>query len=88
MPHYKILYSKKSVKFLKRIPKEDSERITKKIELLGENPFPPETKKVQGLNDIFRLRVGDYRILYNIDKKEKILGIIKIDKRSRVYKNL
>ena len=61
-------------------------RILNKIEFLQKNPSPPNSKTIKGVKErLFRVRVGDFRILYEVDFKKAIIGIVKIDKRSRVY---
>ncbi len=56
-----------------------------KIENLRENPITHDTKTVEGSRGLFRVRVGNYRILYEVDYRNNLIGIIKIDKRARVY---
>ena len=62
-------------------------RIADKIDDLENNPFPPGIERVEGSTDIkvFRVRVGDYRILYFVDYASSKIYIEKIDKRGRVY---
>ncbi|MCK4476873.1 MAG: type II toxin-antitoxin system RelE/ParE family toxin [Methanophagales archaeon] len=55
------------------------------MEKLRENPIIHDTKTVEGSKGLFRVRVGDYRILYEVDYRNNLIGIIKIDKRPRVY---
>ncbi|MBC8526057.1 MAG: type II toxin-antitoxin system RelE/ParE family toxin [Candidatus Cloacimonetes bacterium] len=80
-----IRYSNKAAKFLKKSNGTLVKRIIEKIEKLRENPFIHDTKKIVGSKGLFRARVGDYRILYEVDYKNNLIGIIKIDKRSDVY---
>ncbi|MDP3105164.1 MAG: type II toxin-antitoxin system RelE/ParE family toxin [Candidatus Methanoperedens sp.] len=81
-----IRYSKQAVNFLKSAEKKLTLRILKKIEKLREDPIEHDSKVVEGYNEkLFRVRVGDYRILYEVDYKNNQLGIVKIDKRSKVY---
>jgi len=81
-----IRYSKQAVSFLKSAEKKLTLRILKKIEKLIENPIEHDSKVVEGYSEkLFRVRVGDYRILYEVDYKNNQLGIVKIDKRSKVY---
>jgi len=80
----KIKYSNQAVKFLKKCDKILFKRILNKIELLSSNPFPQDVKMTQG-EKLFRVRVGKIRILYEIDNKNNLLGIVKIDKREKVY---
>ena len=50
-----------------------------------ENPIIHDTKTVEGSKGLFRIRVGDYRILYEVDYRNNLIGVIKIDKRRRIY---
>jgi mRNA-degrading endonuclease RelE of RelBE toxin-antitoxin system len=58
-----ILYSNQASRFLKNIDHELISRILAKIELPKENPIPHDSKKVQNTN-LFRIRIGKYRVLY------------------------
>ena len=82
---FSINYSSRSKKFLKNADKTLAKRIIGKIEKLSEDPIIPDTKTVECSKGLFRVSVGDYRILYEIDYGNNLLGIIKIDKRPRVY---
>ena len=81
---YRVKVHRDVEKFLHKIPKHDAERIRKKI-LDLKNPFALKPKKLKGSEDVFRLRIGDYRILFFIDEEMKIVTVSKIDKRGRVY---
>jgi len=78
-----------ALKFLKSIKdKETLSRIGKKINELEINPFPQGAERIEGYKEekVFRIRVGDYRILYFVDYSNSKLYIEKIDKRERVYR--
>jgi len=75
------------IKFLRRLPKREVERIKSKISDLT-NPHSVKAVKVKGKTDTFRLRVGDYRILYTIDQSKKLVVVFKVDKRERIYDRL
>ncbi len=62
-------------------------RIREKISELTE-PRSVRSIKIEGKKDVFRVRVGDYRILYKIDDSKKIVIVFKVDKRERVYDRL
>jgi len=82
----KVKFSRKAVKYLKKLDIGHSKRINSKIRELIDNPVPSHAKTITGYKElIYRIRVGDYRVLYEIDNKEQIIGIIKVDKRGRVY---
>ncbi|MBI4152907.1 type II toxin-antitoxin system RelE/ParE family toxin [Candidatus Woesearchaeota archaeon] len=81
-----VSYSKQAEKFLEKAEKDVARRIYDKIEELRVNPFPHGVRRVEGYQEkLFRERVGDYRILHEVDHRQNLLGIVKIDKRSRVY---
>jgi len=82
---FDVSYSNRSKKFLRKADKVIVKRVIEKIEKLRENPVIHDTKTVEGSKGLFRVRVGDYRILYEVDYKNNLLGIIKIDKKPRVY---
>ena len=81
-----VNYSSQTVKFLKKTDKVNTRRIVKKIENLKERPITHDSKAIIGTKEnLFRIRIGDYRVLYEVDYREKLIGVIKIDKRSKVY---
>ena len=57
-----------------------------KIEALAENPRPPGARKLAGSEDDWRVRVGDYRVIYEISDKVRIVRIMKVKRRSVVYR--
>ncbi|MEK6939779.1 MAG: type II toxin-antitoxin system RelE/ParE family toxin [Nanoarchaeota archaeon] len=85
---FSVDYENQAAKFIKKlVVKADVKRIVHKIEELSENPFPQEATRVEGYQEVkvFRVRVGDYRILYFVDYNNSTLYVVKIDKRERVY---
>jgi len=83
---FDIGYSKQAIKFLKSADKNLSTRILTKIEQLKENPIQHDSKVVEGYAEsMYRARVGDYRILYEVDYKGNLIGIVKLEKRSKIY---
>ncbi len=80
----KVEYSKQSCKFLKQVDRNNAKRILTKINRLRINPIIHDSKRIENSN-LFRVRVGKYRILYEVDFKNEIIGIVKIDKRSKIY---
>ncbi|NOZ76095.1 MAG: type II toxin-antitoxin system RelE/ParE family toxin [Euryarchaeota archaeon] len=74
-------------RFLKRLAKSDRARIIKKLEVLSENPFPSGIRRVEGRKEkTYRLRVGDFRILYSVLPEENEVLVSIIDKRPRAYR--
>lgn len=81
---FEIKYSNRSIKFLRNVEKQIARRILDKIEKLRSNPIIHDSKRIRNTG-FFRVRVGSYSILYEVDYKASILGVVKIDKRSKVY---
>ena len=83
---FDIAYSNQALKFIKKADKVLAARLIKKLEELRANPINSDTKTIEGYKEkLFRVRVGDFRILYEIDYKTNKLGIIRIDNREVVY---
>lgn len=82
---FQIEHTSNSLKFLKKSDNILRERIMKKIGILKIEPVPHDAKRLVGETRSFRIRVGDYRILYRIKWEENIIIIANIDKRSKVY---
>ena len=84
---YQVLYSKESRKTLKSLPKNIALNILTKIEALTFDPYA-QNNNVKSLNGIsgFRLRVGDYRVLYQLDNNILHIHVLTIAPRGDVYK--
>ena len=84
---FSILFDPQPAKFVKKLDNEAKERIKGKLLKLQDNPFPSEVERVEGYKGekIFRVRVGDYRILYFVRYEINQIYVAKIDNRSRVY---
>jgi len=83
---YEVKLKSSIKKQLKRIDKKEVERILVRIYLLANNPYP---KGVEHLTDLkaYRIRVGDYRVIYEIRNKELLVQAIRVGHRKDVYKN-
>ena len=81
-----LQFSSQARDFLKKIESSLWARIINRIEKLRSEPFPKDTKRVKGIREkTFRIRVGDYRILYMVYPERNLLFISKVEKRARVY---
>jgi len=81
-----LRFSSQAKKFLKKLDKANWERVIERIEELRKDPFPQKVKRVEGRKEkTFRIRVGDYRILYVVFNETNILFISKIEKRPKAY---
>ena len=84
MAKYKIEIKKSAIKELESIPSNDLKRIIFKIELLAENPRPIGSIKLSG-HDRYRIRQGNYRILYTIEDDILTVFIVKVGHRKDIY---
>ncbi|QQR88186.1 MAG: type II toxin-antitoxin system RelE/ParE family toxin [Flavobacteriales bacterium] len=83
---YKLVFAKSAEKELDRLTGSDLKRVSRKLEELEVDPRPPGCLKLKGSDeDMWRVRAGDYRILYAIEDVLRIVDIRKIGHRSDVY---
>lgn len=84
MANYKITFKSSVAKDLRNIPNTDVQRILSRIDQLAENPRAPGCIKLTG-HDLYRVRQGSYRIVYEIRDGELVVVVIKVAHRSSVY---
>ncbi len=82
---YRIFITRKAERQLQNLPWHFQAAIEERIRLLSEDPRPHGSIKLRGMSDHFRIRQGNYRIVYEIDDDVKIVSIIKIGDRKDVY---
>lgn len=85
MASYSILLTKSAAKELESVPTKDRQRIVTKIGALADNPRPVGAAKLSG-DDKYRIRQGDYRILYEIVDATLIVTVVRIGNRREVYR--
>ncbi len=86
MASYKISFKKSVEKDLRQIDGKEVTKILSAINDLAEDPFPPASRKLVGSSHIYRLRVGDYRVLYFVTVNTKEIEIQRIRHRKEVYR--
>lgn len=86
MASYKIKFKNSAEKELGKLPQQIVPQIISSIQKLAENPFPHGVKKLKGTEKSYRIRVGDYRILYTVAKKILTIEVIRIRHRKDVYR--
>jgi mRNA interferase RelE/StbE len=85
MASYKIFYMPSTEKDFRRIPKTEQTKIIKRIDSLAVNPRPPGCEKLTVQNK-YRIRQGDYRIIYTIIDNELIVWVVKVGHRKDIYR--
>lgn len=79
---YKIVLKKKAKKFIDKLPLPEKKRIISAIEKL---PDGEDIKRLQGYDDVLRLRVGTYRIIYTVDNGKLVVTVIDAGNRGQIY---
>ncbi len=82
---YRIEFVKQSAKQLKSLSTEEQQRIKIKIDALGNVPRPDGVVKLAGEDNLYRIRVGNYRIIYSIQDNHLLVLVLKIGHRRDVY---
>lgn len=80
---YKIVIRKPAKKFIDRLPMNEKRRVVAAIEQL---PNGEDIKRLKGHNDLLRLRIGDYRIIYSVDNGQLVVYIVDAGNRGEIYK--
>src|SRR5262245_50272657 len=85
-PTYRVEISRPAYKQLDGLPPKLARRIAKKINSLETNPRPHGVEKLEGEVDLYRVRVGDYRVIYSIEDERLLVLVIRIGDRKDVYR--
>jgi len=86
MANYKIEVSATAEKQLRKLEQADQVGILRAVQDLARDPRPSGCRKLQGYDDVFRIRVGKFRILYSIDGMRIIVTVLKVAHRKDVYR--
>lgn len=86
MEKYDVKLSSTAFKALKSMPNRDLQRAIKMIKSLEIDPFPHGSIKLSGLDKVYRVRFGDYRIIYEVDNNVLTVLVLKIGHRKDIYR--
>ncbi|MFN2315976.1 MAG: type II toxin-antitoxin system RelE/ParE family toxin [Gemmatimonadales bacterium] len=86
MARYRIEVSRTAEKQLRKLGVADRRRVVQALVGLGEDPHPPGSRKLSGYTDVFRIRVGVFRVLYSVEGRTLIVIILKLGHRKDVYR--
>lgn len=86
MASYEIAWRKSTKKDLRKIRPDEVSGIIKAVEALAENPLPDGCTKLVGSQHIYRIRVGDYRVIYEVIGRVLIIEVIRVAHRKDVYR--
>lgn len=85
---YKIELAREAEKFIRDQNKALQTKLVIVLRKLAENPRPAKATKLKGLDELYRVRVGSYRIVYTIEDQKLLILIVRIAHRKDVYKRL
>jgi mRNA interferase RelE/StbE len=86
MDTYKVEWKRSAIKELEKLPRPMISKIVSAVDNLSSNPFPHGVRKLMGTESSYRIRLGDYRVLYTVAEKRLIIEIIRVGHRKDVYK--
>ena len=81
---FQIDWKDKAIENLDKLEINTSQRIIKKVKELSDNPFSKDIKRLKGSDD-FRLRVGDFRVIFSIEAERNLITILKVGHRKHIY---
>ena len=85
---YLVRYDPRAVKELTKLNKPIARRILKAVDALRDQPRPSAARQLVGFPGLWRIRVGDYRVVYTIKDAELVVLALRVARRSEVYRNI
>lgn len=86
MASYKLHWKRSAEKELRKLPREVIGRLVNLAESLTENPLPPGVRKLAGTEHTYRVRAGDYRLVYSVAEQHLIIEVVRVGHRKDVYR--
>ena len=86
-PKYTIQIDKDAEKVLRRQGRTTKERLVRTILVLADDPHPANSRKLEGYHDLYRLRVGDWRIIYQVINDQLLILVLEVGSRGEVYRD-
>jgi len=83
---YTVIYQRPAEVALRKLPREIQARIMRKVDQLADDPFPSGTEKLKAPVDLWRIRIGDYRVIYTVERKGLLVLVLKVGHRREVYR--
>jgi len=83
---YKIELKPSAVRDIRSLPRSVQKRVARRIDALARNPFPQGSIKLEASGDLHRIRVGDYRIIYQVRREILVVFVVRVKHRGQVYR--
>lgn len=84
---YRIEVTPAAERILRKLPRDVFRRIDTRILALAKNPTPPGVEKLQGEGKFFRIRVGDYRVIYTVEHGRLLIVVVRVGHRRDIYRS-
>ena len=82
---YKIEFTRRAVRDLESLPASERQRVGRRIDALSANPRPHGIRKLHGAEEMYRIRVGDYRVIFSITDRKLLILVIRVGNRKDIY---
>jgi len=86
MPTYRVEVSATAERQIRKLGHDEQIRVVRVIQRLSVDPRPPGCRKLSGYDDVFRVRVGRFRILYSLEDRRLVVIVLKVGDRKDVYR--
>jgi mRNA interferase RelE/StbE len=86
MATYSVEVTSTAERQIRRLARADQIRVVRAIQALGRDPRPPGCRKMTGLDDVFRVRIGRYRVIYSVADRVLTVIVLKVGDRKDVYR--
>ena len=86
MATYSVEVTSTAERQIRRLARADQIRVVRAIQALGSDPRPPGCRKMAGLDDVFRVRIGRYRVIYSVADRVLTVIVLKVGDRKDVYR--
>lgn len=83
---YRLEFTASALRELRSLDAQTQRRVSVRLTSLCDDPLPSGVKKLQGLPGHFRIRIGDYRVIYRVDGQRVVIVIVRIGHRRDVYR--
>lgn len=85
---YAVEFERSAKKELDRLDSSIRARVLRKVAALEEDPRPPGATRLAGADDLWRIRIGDYRVVYAIEDDRLVVIVVRVAGRGKVYRNI
>lgn len=85
---YELQFKPSAARQFKKLDREMQKRIARRLDALVTEPLPPDAKKLQAELDLYRIRVGDYRLIYQLRNKQLLILVVAVGHRRDIYRKL